>query len=167
MSPQISSLPISNLTVNGDSLGTVTLNFGTGGLTQFADPSGSVQVTQLSQNGAQAGSLKTLSIGSQGQVEGTFTNGRTTELAAVPLVSFRGESFLQQGDGGTVTPTAESGAAVQGASGTIVGNALEASNTSIEGQFTTMIMTQQAYSAITKVVTTSDQMLATVTNWVT
>ena len=70
-------------------------------------------------------------------------------------------------DGGTVTPTAESGAAVQGASGTIVGNALEASNTSIEGQFTTMIMTQQAYSAITKVVTTSDQMLATVTNWVT
>lgn len=167
MSPQISSLPISNLTVNGDSLGTVTLNFGTGGVTQFADPNGGVQVTQLSQNGSAAGSLETLSIGSQGQVDGTFSNGRTSELAAVPLVTFRGENFLQTGDGGTVTPTAESGPALAGASGTIVGNALEASNTNINNEFTTMIMAQQAYSLSAQVVTTSNQMLQTVTNWVT
>jgi flagellar hook protein FlgE len=167
MSPQISSLPIGNLTVNGTSLGTVTLNFGAGGLTQFADPSGGVQVDQLSQNGAQAGNLQTLSIGSQGQVEGTFTNGRTVDLAGIPLVSFVGESFLQQGEGGTVIPTVESGPAQLNASGTVVGNALEASNTNIAGQFTTMILTQQAYAANTKVVTTSDQMLQTVTNWVT
>lgn len=65
---------------------------------------------------------------------------------------------------GTVTPTSLSGAAQAGASGTIVGNALEASNTDIAGQFTAMIMAQQAYGANTKVVTTSNEMLQTLTN---
>jgi flagellar hook protein FlgE len=163
MSPQIATLPISNLTVNGDSLGSVTLDFGTAGITQFADPNGAVQVTTLSQNGAQAGTLQTLSISANGQVEGAFSNGKTVDLAGVPLASFEGENFLQQVDGEAYRATTMSGAAQLGAA-KIVGSALEASNTDIAGQFTTMIATQQAYSANTKIVTTTDQMLLTLTN---
>jgi flagellar hook protein FlgE len=164
MSPQIGSLPISNLTVNGTSLGTVTLDFGTGGITQYADPNGQVQVSRLSQNGFQAGNLQTISISDQGRVDGTFSNGRTVGVAGIPLATFQGEGFLQQADGEAFAPTTESGTAQLGATGKIVGSALEASNTDIADQFTAMITTQQAYAACTKIVTTSDQMLLTLTN---
>jgi flagellar hook protein FlgE len=110
------------------------------------------------------GTLQSLSIGSNGQLQGSFSSGKTLDLAAIPLAAFNGDNFLQRGDGETFTPTQTSGAAQPNASGRIVGNALEASNTDLADQFTTMIMTQQAYSANTKVVTTTDQMLQTLTN---
>jgi flagellar hook protein FlgE len=109
------------------------------------------------------GTLQSLSIGSNGQVQGSFSSGKTADLAGLPLSTFRGEEFLQQGDGGTFTPTPQSGSAVS-AFGKIVGNALEGSNTNIDSQFTAMIMTQQAYGANTKVLTASNEMLQTATN---
>src|SRR5262249_59061416 len=44
MNPPLATLPPNNLVINGVSLGNITLSFGTGGLTQFADPNGNVQV---------------------------------------------------------------------------------------------------------------------------
>jgi flagellar hook protein FlgE len=80
------------------------------------------------------------------------------------LSSFTGQEFLQSGDRGTFTPTPQSGAAQASAPGKIVGSALEASNTNIDDQFTTMIMTQQAYGPNTKVMTATNEMLQTLTN---
>jgi flagellar hook protein FlgE len=110
------------------------------------------------------GALQGVAIGQNGAVQGTFASGKTLTLANVPLSGFRGEEFLQQGDGGTLIATPQSGAAIAGASGTIVGAALESSNADVTDQFTAMIQTQQAYSANTKVVTASNEMLQTVTN---
>jgi len=110
------------------------------------------------------GTLQGISIASNGTVEGSFSNGQTVALANVSLSTFSGEQFLAQNADGSYSPTAQSGAAISGASGTIVGGALESSNTDITGQFTAMIQTQQAYSANTKVVTVSDEMLQTLTN---
>ena len=59
-----------------------------------------------------------------------------------------------------------SGAAFANASGSVVGGALESSNTDIADQLTAMIQTQQAYSADTKIITTTDEMLQTLTNMV-
>ena len=50
------------------------------------------------------------------------------------------------------------GPALAGASGKIVGQSLEGSNTDIATEFTKLIVTQQAYSANTKVITTANQM---------
>jgi len=110
------------------------------------------------------GTLQSLSIDSNGQVQGNFSSGTTVNLAGVPLSTFNGEDSLQQGDGETFIPTPESGTVQPGATGKIVGSALEASNTNVADQFTTMIMTQQAYNANTKVVTTANEMLQTLTN---
>ena len=85
MSPQITSLTIPNLTVNGDDLGNVQLQIGTDGLTQFASTSGTVQVNNLQQNGYAAGSLQSVSVDSQNRVVGNFTNGQTIPLAEVTL----------------------------------------------------------------------------------
>jgi flagellar hook protein FlgE len=109
------------------------------------------------------GTLQSLSISAQGRVQGTYSNGQTVDVASLPLATFNGEGFLQQQDGGAYTPTVESGAALYTATGAVVGNALEASNTDIGEQMTTMIMTQQAYSANTRVVTTTSEMMLTLT----
>ena len=60
----------------------------------------------------------------------------------------------------------ESGSPSFNASGTITPSSLEGSNTDIADQFTKMIVTQQAYSANARVITTSNQMLQVVMNMV-
>jgi flagellar hook protein FlgE len=92
--------------------------------------------------------------------------GNTIDLAGIPLTSFAGEQSLRSDNAGTFIPTPQSGAARANAPGQIVANALEASNTDISAQFSTMIQTQQAYTANTKVVTASNEMLQTLTSMI-
>ena len=90
---------------------------------------------------------------------GTFSNGQNIDLAQVTLSHFNGTNYLKALDGGAYQATTESGTAIIGASGTIAGSSLEGSNTDIADQFTKLIVTQQAYSANTKIITTGDQMV--------
>ncbi len=112
------------------------------------------------------GALQGISIGANGTIVGSFASGQRIALASVPLSSFRGEDFLQQNADGTVSATALSGAASTTASGSVVGGALESSNTDVLDQLTKMIEIQQAYSADTKILTTTNEMLLTLTNLV-
>jgi flagellar hook protein FlgE len=130
------------------------------------NPSGSQQLIQINSSTLPTGdgTLQGVTVASNGNIEGSFSGGQTVALGNVSLSTFRGEGFLQQNPDSSFSPTAESGTAIAGASGTIVGGALESSNTDITDQFSTMIQTQQAYSANTKVITVSDQMLQTLTS---
>ena len=60
--------------------------------------------------------------------------------------------------------TTSSGQALYGKGGAIVGSSLEGSNTDIADEFTKLIVTQQAYSANTKVITTSNSMVQDLLN---
>jgi flagellar hook protein FlgE len=166
LSPPISSVTIPNLTVNGTALGSVQLSLGSNGLTQFADTTGTVNVNSLQQNGYAAGSLQTLAVNNQGVVTGAYSNGQTIDLAKVTLASFSGEDYLQNISGGAYAQTEESGDPVLNASGTITPSSLEGSNTDIADEFTQLIVTQQAYSANARVITTANQMLQVVVNMV-
>jgi len=157
--PAISSVTVQNLTVNGDSLGNVQLNFGTKGLTQFADSSGTVQVSQLQQNGYAAGQLESISVDGQNQIVGTFSNGQTIPLAQITLATFNGQDALQPLNGEAYVATADSGPPIYGATGTVVGSSLEASNVDIATEFSQLIVAQQAYSANARVMSTADQMI--------
>jgi flagellar hook protein FlgE len=97
-------------------------------------------------------------------VVGTFSNGQNIDLASVSLVHFNGTNYLQALDGGAYAATEQSGAAIAGASGTISGSSLEGSNTDIADEFTKLIVTQQAYSANTKVITTANDMVQDLLN---
>ena len=66
--------------------------------------------------------------------------------------------------GGAFQATDESGPATYNAPGKIVGSSLEGSNTDIADEFTKLIVTQQAYSANTRVITTSNQMVQDLLN---
>jgi flagellar hook protein FlgE len=159
MNPLVSNITLNNVTINGSSLGTVQVVFGSGGLTQFSDPNGTVQVNQLQQNGFPAGSLQSVSVDDKGDVVGSYSNGRAIPLAQVTLANFNGADYLKRIDGGAFEVTDESGPAIIGAPGKIVSSSLEGSNTDIADEFTKLIVTQQAYSANTRVITTSNQMV--------
>jgi flagellar hook protein FlgE len=159
ISPSTTTATLSNLTVNGDNVGNVTLNYGSGGLSQYANTTGDVSVTGITQNGFAAGQMESLSVDSQGQIVGSFSNGQTVALANVTLATFNGEDSLQPLDGEAFAATPESGNALYSATGKVVGSSLESSNVDIATQFSQLIVAQQAYSANAKVMTTADQMI--------
>ncbi|MGA2895007.1 MAG: flagellar hook-basal body complex protein [Xanthobacteraceae bacterium] len=159
LQPPISSVTLQNLTVNGDSLGNVQLNFGTNGLTQFANTSGTAQVSELQQNGFAAGQLQSVAVNSQNEITGTFSNGQTIAMAQISLATFNGENQLQAINGGAYAATTGSGPALLGATGKVEGSSLESSNVDISTQFSNLIVAQQAYSANARVMTTADQMI--------
>jgi flagellar hook protein FlgE len=158
-SPTSPTLALSNLTVNGDNVGNVTLSYGVGGLTQFATTAGTVQVTGMTQNGFTAGSMQSLSVDTQGQIVGSFSNGQTIALANVSLATFNGQDSLEPLNGEAYAATPDSGDPIYSATGKIVGSSLEASNVDIATQFSQLIVAQQAYSANARVMTTADQMI--------
>ena len=164
MNPLIANTTLSNVTINGAALGTIQIVHGAGGVTQFSDSNGTAQVNLIQQDGFPAGSLQTISISDKGRVVGTYSNGRTLDLAEVTLANFNGPNQLKRIDGGAFATTDESGPAVLGAPGKIVASSLEGSNVDIADEFTKLIVTQQAYSANTRVVTTSNQMVQDVLN---
>jgi len=158
LNPPITSVALSSVSVNGISIGNLNLSAPTGAITQFATTSGNSTVNNMQQNGYAAGQLESIAVGENGDITGTFSNGQNVALAKIPLVHFNGANNLKSLDGGAYQETADSGPPLSGASGQIVGQSLEASNTDIANEFTKLIVTQQAYSANTKVITTTNQM---------
>jgi flagellar hook protein FlgE len=158
LNPPITNLTLTGVVINGTSLGNITINSPTGGITQFANTSGVATVNNLQQNGFTAGQLKSIAVSDAGDIIGNFSNGQNVALAQVPLVHFNSPNNLKALDGGAYQLTDESGPAIAGSSGKIIGQSLEASNTDIATEFTKLIVTQQAYSANTKVITTANQM---------
>lgn len=158
LTPAVASVTLTTPTISGITLGNVTVNFGVSGLTSFADANGNAQVNDIHQDGFPAGSLQTVSIGDNGRVVGNYSNGRNIDLAQITLATFNGANFLKRLDGGAFEETDQSGNAVFGKAGSITGSALEGSNSDIADEFTKLIVTQQAYSANTKVITTANQM---------
>ncbi|WP_426408087.1 flagellar hook-basal body complex protein [Bradyrhizobium ganzhouense] len=163
-SPSGSGITIPNVTVGGQSLGSVAFNISSGGLTQYASTSGAVTINTITQNGYAAGQLRSVAVNNNGLVVGTFSNGQNLDLASVTLSHFNGTNYLKAMDGGAYAVTDQSGPAIAGASGTISGSSLEGSNTDIADEFTKLIVTQQAYSANTKVITTANSMVQDLLN---
>ncbi len=166
LNPAVTTVSIANMTIEGNNIGNITLDHGASGITQFSDSNGLVKVTALEQNGFSAGERTAVAITDDGRVNVSYSNGQSVDLAQVTLASFFSDNDLQKLDGGTYRATQESGTAIFSAQGNIVGRALENSNTDIADEFTKLIVTQQAYAANTRIVSTGDEMLQEALNMV-
>ncbi|MGL1922160.1 MAG: flagellar hook-basal body complex protein [Hyphomicrobiales bacterium] len=160
----VGDVTISNMTINGSNLGNILMKHGTNGITQYSDSGGVPIVNEITQNGYSAGELSGVSITSKGRVAVTYTNGIVVEKSAIAMASFNADSLLRKQNGSAFIATAESGPPLTSATGFIVANQLEASNTDIAEEFSKLIVTQQAYAAGTRIVTTSNEMLQEVIN---
>jgi fagellar hook-basal body proteins len=167
LSSSVPQATISDLRVNGVLIGDVVLAHDTNGVSQFADVNGTVTVSTLNQNGYGAGEFLSVAITDSGRVVATYSNGERIEMAQVVTAQFNGVNSLKRLDGGVYEATSESGEPIFDLSGSgIIGGALEASNTDISDEFTKLIITQQAYSAGTRIVSTADEMLQEALNMV-
>jgi flagellar hook protein FlgE len=164
LTPAVPSATLSAVSVNGVSIGDVAMQFGANGLTQYADANGAVQVNTLSQDGYSAGEVIGVSVNDGGHIVANYSNGQSLEVGRVILAAFNGADWLQKRDGGAFAETLDSGPPILGASGQISGSSTEASNTDIASEFSKLIVTQQAYSANTRIVSTGDQMMQEVLN---
>jgi flagellar hook protein FlgE len=164
--PATGEVDLTGVTIDGVSVGSLKLDFGTDGITQFNDPNGTAGVTALSQNGYPAGEFVSVSIDDNGRVVVSYDNNQTVEVAQVVTANFNAANQLKRLDGGIFAETADSGSAILDTSGGVVGSSLESSNTDISEEFTKLIVTQQAYAAGTRIVSTADQMLQEALNMI-
>jgi flagellar hook protein FlgE len=128
-------------------------------ITQEASPS-STSSTQ--QNGNSSGTLVNFSIGSDGTITGSFSNGRTASLGQIALAQFADVEGLQRNGDNSFSESLASGQAVIGAPGTggrgtLSGGAVELSNVDIATEFANLIVAQRAFEADAKAITTFDQ----------
>lgn len=158
--PTTGDITLPDLTIKGTTVSGVKLQVGTDGLTQNGDTSGQINARSIRQDGYTAGTLDRVSVTATGQVVGTFSNGQVKALAQIAVARFNASNALKRLDGGAFEETIESGAPIVGAgSSQLIGGNVEQSNTDIADEFSKMIVTQQAYSANTKVISTAQEML--------
>ena len=115
-------------------------------------------------NGALFGSLSSVNINEQGVVVANFDNGITKNLYKLPLATFTNANGLQAKTGNAFISTDDSGdfnlqEASVGGAGLVASSSLEASTVDLAEEFTNMIITQRAFSASARIITTADEML--------
>ena len=130
------------------------------GSTQFATSSA---ISSQSQNGYAAGDMAKVSIDAKGFVNVLYSNSMTQKVAQVALAKFASPTGLDKAGGSLYSQSTASGTAVIDpsnlSSNTIASNSLEQSNVDMADQLVQMIMTQRAYTANSKTITSADQMM--------
>jgi flagellar hook protein FlgE len=144
----------------------ITINLGTyagtSGVTQYAGTD--YNLRGLTQDGVPPGAFSSVSTASNGDIAVNYDNGQSNVIYRVPIITFNDPNGLQRQDGQSFTVSQDSGgplaetANTNGAGGLIT-QSTESSNVDIASEFTKLIVAQRAYSANTKIVTTSDDML--------
>ncbi len=116
-------------------------------------------------NGYAAGTLSGYSIGSDGIITATYTNGEMRPIAQVPLAQFDNPAGLEKVGDNLYAKTNNSGEFDGiGSAGIFNTGVLEMSNVDLSSEFTDMIVTQRGFQANSRIITVSDEMLQELTN---
>ncbi|WP_160667712.1 flagellar hook protein FlgE [Pseudarthrobacter sp. ATCC 49987] len=121
-------------------------------------------LTVASQNGSAAGKLESFTLGNDGSLIGSFSNGTKQVLAKIALAKFTNPAGLEKAGGSSYVATANSGNVQLGAAGdagigTLAGGSLEMSNVDLSQEFTNLIVAQRGFQANARIITTSDEVL--------
>lgn len=140
---------------------TQTITFDVGRFSQLNAP---YLTTEVKQNGSAFGERQTVDIEPDGTVNVIFTNGEIVPLYKIPLADFPNADQLTISSQNIFRPNSATGEPLireplTASAGQIFQKSLERSNVDIAQEFSALIVTQRAYSAGTKVINTTDQML--------
>jgi len=143
----------------------LAVDFGTDGasdgMTQFDSNS---QLVLTETDGAVFGSLTGIGVDEDGIVTALFENGSRRDIYKLPVATFPNPNGLTGRTGNAYVTSAISGdlnmnEAGIGGAGLISPSSLEVSTVDIAEEFTNMIITQRAFSASGKIISTADEML--------
>lgn len=118
-------------------------------------------VSATTQDGYASGQYQSFTIGSDGTVTATYSNGQKENVGQVALANvanLQGMQLLGDGDYATTLASGTASVATSGTDGlaTLQDGALEASNVNISNEFSDLIIAQRAFEANAKSVTTFD-----------
>ncbi|MEO1022654.1 MAG: flagellar hook protein FlgE [Bacteroidota bacterium] len=155
---------------NGANATSFSVNLGdTDTGTRFTQYAGSNSARVIGQDGYTQGRLLDVTINGSGEIEGIYDNGNSRVLAQLAMAQVQNESGLEMIGGGLFRATSATGEVFVESADSFAGTqvssgALEGSNVDLAQQFTDMITTQRAYQSVSRVITTSDEMLTEVVN---
>jgi flagellar hook-basal body protein len=161
--------------LKGTQLDTVYLAGGKGALTINVNYSGSTQyqssfaVLSQSQDGAPEGDLVGVTIGNDGLVSASFSNGTQKSLAKILLTNFSSPSGLRQIGDSSFLASAASGEPILGNAGsagfgTLRAGATERSNVDLTNELVDLITSQRNFQANAKAIETSSTMTSAIIN---
>ena len=143
---------------------TVNMDFdsGTDAVSSFTDSASNLAA--VFQDGSPIGTLGSFSIGEDGTISGSFTNGLTRTIGQVALAKFSNpEGLVDVGDNlfgsGPNSGTPLVASPREFGTGRVVGGALELSNVDLSQEFINMILASTGYSAASRVITTTDELI--------
>ena len=156
----------------------VTLNFANGqsqgqqlllDFTRMSQLQDGNTVSAVENDGHPTGTLTSFTVGSNGLITGSYSNGVQEALGQIALATFANPSGLSLVSQNLMSESANSGipqVGVPGAGsrGQINGGQLELSNVDLAVQFTDMIRAERGFQANSRIITTSDEMLQDLVN---
>jgi flagellar hook-basal body protein len=158
-------LELSNLNWNnGSELQDISVD-----ISRFSQFSGNYNVVSSDQNGAELGLRTGIEIDREGFVVARFSNGASAKLYKLPLITFSNPNGLTEVSGTAYSENEQSGEenlkeAGRGGAGFLETATIESSNVDLADEFAKLIVSQRAFSAGTKVITTVDQMTSELLN---
>jgi flagellar hook protein FlgE len=144
----------------------ISLDFGAagspGGITQFDSPS---TLNSTTVDGALFGAFAGVEVSQDGFVSARFSNGVVRQIYQIPIATVANPNGMASVGGASFRVTENSGVFTmnvpgRGAAGSIAASSVENSNVDIATEFSNLIITQRAYSASSRIITTADEMLA-------
>jgi flagellar hook protein FlgE len=145
---------------------TFALLFPASSTTQYGASFG---VSSNTQDGYTTGQLSGFSIGSDGVIQGRYSNGQTRDQAEIALANFINPQGLVALGGNQWAESSSSGQPLVGApgvgsNGSLQSGALESSNVDITTELVDMITAQRVYQANAETIKTQDQIQQTLMN---
>ena len=157
---------VSGIAFAGLSDGAATMNltwelFGNAGTGNINQTAAANSTSSTNQNGYTSGEYQSFTIGSDGTVAATYSNGQTQNVGQLAIATVSNQQgMVDVGSTEYQTSSASGqvsvGVAGAGGRGTLEGSSLEASNVNISAEFSDLIVAQRAFEANAKAVTTFD-----------
>ena len=146
--------------------GALTININYAASTQFSSP---FAVLSQSQDGAPEGDLVGVTIGNDGLVSASFSNGTQKSLAKILLVNFSSPVGLRQIGDSSFLASAASGKPILGTAGsagfgTLRAGATERANVDLTQELVDLITAQRNFQANAKAIETSSTMTSAIIN---
>jgi flagellar hook protein FlgE len=157
---------VSGITFAGLSDGAATMNmtwdlFGSAGAGSISQTAAANSTSSTNQNGYTSGEYQSFTIGLDGTVAATYSNGKTQDVGQLAIATVSNQQGLvdvgsTEYQASSASGAASVGVAGAGGRGTLEGSSLEASNVNISAEFSDLIVAQRAFEANAKSVTTFD-----------
>ena len=121
-------------------------------------------ITAVHQDGFPLGTLDSMSVGETGVVVGAFTNGLNRNLGQIVVATFSNPEGLVDAGNGLFREGPNSGVPVETTpqsfgAGRVIAGSLELSNVDLSNEFVNLITASTGFSAASRVITTSDQLI--------